>query len=460
MTNRVDVIWDKVSQTLKQRLNSDVYGRWIAVISPSKVAGNTLVLHVSNNFYQSWLEEHYLALIKETVNAVCGQEMKVVFEVTADQKPAFPGEPSPAADIKPLPQKKITRIGANEACLNPKYVFASFVVGSSNNFAHASSLAVAQAPGKAYNPLFVYGGAGLGKTHLIQAIGHYVLEKTRHRTTYLSCEAFMNDYVDSLTKNRMKQFHDKYRGTDLLLIDDIHFLAKTDRLQEEFFHTFNILYDAHKQIVMTSDRPVGEMTGLEQRLVSRFEWGLVTELIQPDFETRMAILRSKQQSMNIALNEDVLTFIASSIKSNVRLLEGALIRLVSFASLYNKQITIDLAEQLLHDSIERETRSPISIATIQKNTADFFDLRLADMTSAHRAQNIALPRQVAMYLCRKLTKASFPEIGTAFSKTHATVLHACRQIEKKAGHDKQFKQVILKLSKNMDKVVDKTGYKL
>lgn len=460
MTNRADFIWDKVSHVLQQRLNSEVFGRWIAVISPSKVVENTLVLHVSNNFYQSWLEEHYLALIKEAVNAVCGQEMKVVFEVTADQKPAAPSGCHAPAEIKPVLQKKNNRTGASESYLNPKYVFAAFVVGSSNSFAHASSLAVAQAPGKAYNPLFIYGGAGLGKTHLVQAIGHYVQEKTKLRTTYLSCEAFMNDYVDSLTKNRMKQFHDKYRGTDLLLIDDIHFLAKTDRLQEEFFHTFNILYDAHKQIVMTSDRPVGEMTGLEQRLVSRFEWGLVTELIQPDFETRMAILRSKQQSMRLALNEDVLNFIASSIKSNVRLLEGALIRLVSYAALYNKQITIELAEQLLHDSIERETRNPISIAAIQKITADFFDIRLADMTSSHRAQNIALPRQIAMYLCRKLTNSSFPEIGTAFSKTHATVLHACRQIDKKTGRDKQFKQLVLKLSKNMDKAVGKTGDKL
>ena len=459
MTTRADIVWHKVSQLLKQQLNGDVYARWIAVISPNRIVENTLVLNVGNNFYQSWLEEHYLTLIKEAVNTACGQEMTVVFEVTADTTaPAH--EVNPAADLRPAHQKKHTKANASENFLNPKYIFASFVVGSSNSFAHASSLAVAQAPGKAYNPLFIYGGVGLGKTHLMQAIGHYVFEKSKLRTSYLSCEALMNDYIDSLRTNRIKQFRDKYRGTDLLLIDDIHFLTGKRGLQEEFFHTFNVLYDAHKQIVMTSDRPAGEISGLEQRLVSRFEWGLVTELTQPDFETRVAILRCKQQSMNVALNEDVLNFIASSIKSNIRRLEGALIRLVSYASLYNKPITISLAEQLLQDSIGQEAKAPVSISRIQKNTADFFDIRLADMTSSNRTQNIALPRQIAMYLCRKLTNSSFPEIGTAFGKTHATVLHACRKIERKAERDRQLKQSIIKLSKCMHNNVDNADEKL
>lgn len=460
MTTKADIIWHKVSQLLKQQLNSDVFTRWIAVISPNRIAENTLFLNVSNNFYQSWLEENYLTLIKETVNTVCAQEMKVVFEVTADLKTAPSIEVGPTADLRPVHQKKNAKANANENSLNPKYIFASFVIGSSNSFAHASSLAVAQAPGKAYNPLFIYGGVGLGKTHLMQAIGHYVFEKSKLRTSYLSCEALMNDYIDALRTNRIKQFRDKYRGTDLLLIDDIHFLSKTSALQEEFFHTFNVLYDAHKQIVMTSDRPAGEISGLEQRLVSRFEWGLVTELTQPDFETRVAILRCKQQSMNVVLNEDVLNFIASSIKSNIRRLEGALIRLVSYASLYNKQITISLAEQLLQDNIEQEAKDPVSISIIQKNTADFFDVRLADMTSSRRNQNIALPRQIAMYLCRKLTNSSFPEIGTAFSKTHATVIHACRKIEGKVERDKQLKQTIAKLSKCMNNKIDNAGEKL
>lgn len=460
MTTKTDIIWHKVSQLLKQQLNSDVFTRWIAVISPNRIEENTLVLNVSNNFYQSWLEEHYLTLIKKTVNTICGQEMKVVFEVIADHKAARANEVKPAADLRPIHQKKNAKANASESSLNPKYTFASFVVGSSNNFAHASSLAVAQAPGKAYNPFFIYGGVGLGKTHLMQAIGHYVSEKSKLRISYLSCEALMNDYIDALRTTRIKQFRDKYRGTDLLLIDDIHFLTGKSGLQEEFFHTFNVLFDAHKQIVMTSDRPAAEIAGLEERLVSRFEWGQVTELTQPDFETRVAILRCKQQSMNVALNEDILTFIASSIKSNVRRLEGALIRLVSYASLYNKQINVSLAEQLLQDSIEQESKDPVSIAMIQKNTADFFDIRLADMTSSHRSQNIALPRQIAMYLCRKLTNSSLPEIGTAFSKTHATVLHAYRKIERKAEGDKQLKQTIIKLSKYMNKPVGNIGDKL
>ena len=457
---QADVIWDKVSRLLKQQLNGDVFARWIAVITPNRIIENSLILNVSNNFYQSWLEENYLPLIKDNVNAVCEQDMKVIFEVISDQGPIQQPSANPAGEIRTVSPKKNSKNVVNASSLNPKYVFAAFVVGSSNNFAHAASLAVAQSPGKAYNPLFIYGGVGLGKTHLMQAIGHYALEQSKLRVNYLSCEALMNDFIDALSAKRLKQFRDKYRGTDLLLIDDIHFLSKTDKLQEEFFHTFNVLYNANKQIVMTSDRPAGEITGLEQRLVSRFEWGLVTELTQPDFETRMAILRCKQQSMNITMNEDVLNFISSSIKSNIRRLEGALIRLVSYASLYNKPINIALAEQLLQASIDQETRPSVSIAAIQKNTADFFDIRLADMTSTHRAQNIALPRQIAMYLCRRLTNASFPEIGTAFGKTHATVMHACRMIDKKTHRDKQLKQAVAKLSKSMDNIVNSSGDKL
>lgn len=469
MTPQANIIWEKVSRILEQKLNSDVFARWIAVIAPGQIAGNSLSLQVSNNFYQSWLEENYLPLIKEAVNAVCGQKMQVIFEVSPDNKPAAAsaaarpdqaGAPANAGKAPAVAKRAPAKKNAGDNFLNPKYVFASFIIGPSNSFAHASSLAVAQAPGKAYNPLFIYGGVGLGKTHLMQAIGHYVTETAKLRASYVSCETMMNEYVEAVLKKNFAPFRNKYRGTDVLLIDDIHFLTKTERLQEEFFHTFNVLYDAHKQIVMTSDRPAGEISGLEQRLVSRFEWGLVTELTQPDFETRIAILRSKQQTMNVILAEDVINFIASCIKSNIRRLEGALIRLVSYASLYNKPINVALAEQLLQDSIEQETRPPLSIAAIQKGTAAFFDLRLADMTSINRAQNIALPRQVAMYLCRKLTNASLPEIGTAFGKTHATVLYAYRQIERKVQRDKQLKQALLKLSKSMDKNINNYAEKL
>jgi len=267
---------------------------------------------------------------------------------------------------------------------------------------------------------------------------------------YISCEALMNEYIDSLQNRRVKHFRDKYRNTDLLLIDDIHFLTKTAALQEEFFHTFNVLYDAHKQIVMTSDRPVNEISHLEQRLVSRFEWGLVTELIPPDFETRMAILRFKQQSLKIQLPEDVIVFVATHIQSNIRVLEGALIRLTSYASLYRKTgyNPVGRAPFAKHAGSGKE--EPVTLMVIQRNVAEYFDIRLADMTSAHRSQSVALPRQVAMYLCRKLTTSSFPEIGMAFGKTHATVLHACRRVNQRMEKENPLKQAVVKLTKQIE----------
>lgn len=452
MTTNVETFWSKACECLRGQLNADVYSRWIAVIVPKRMESDHLILSVSNDFYQTWLVENYLSLIQESVNRVAGRNLNVRFEVV----PAATADMTTLPEAAPAPEKSVR---SKKACskktgsvitLNAKYVFGSFVVGPSNSFAHASSLAVAQAPGKAYNPLFIYGGVGLGKTHLMQAIGHYVLTRSKARVQYLSCEALMNEYIDSLQNRRVKSFRDKYRSTDLLLIDDIHFLTRTSALQEEFFHTFNVLYDAHKQIVMTSDRPASEISGLERRLVTRFEWGLVTELLPPDFETRMAILYSKQKTLNITMDEDILTFIASNICSNIRSLEGALLRLASYASIYQKKLSIDLAESLLQSTIEHEKKEPVSINAIQRNVADYFDIRMADMTSKHRSQGVALPRQIAMYLCRSLTSASLPEIGTAFGKTHATVLHACRRINQKIKKDQQVKQSLAKLAKRID----------
>lgn len=455
-TVHLETTWPKICQALKEQLNADVYARWIAVINPRKLEADTLVLSVSNDFYQSWLEENYLPLIKEAACRICGCDLKVILEVhpeaLAAAAPADASAPKPA-DVRQSSAKSSRqgeKTGPGASLLNPKYLFASFVVGPSNEFAHATSQAVAQAPGKAYNPLFIYGGTGLGKTHLMQAIGHYVHNHSKAHVNYISCEALMNEYIDSLQNRRVKQFRDKYRNTDLLLIDDIHFLTKTAALQEEFFHTFNVLYDAHKQIVMTSDRPVNEISHLEQRLVSRFEWGLVTELIPPDFETRVAILRFKQQSLKIQLPEDVIVFIATHIQSNIRVLEGALIRLTSYSSLYRKPVTAQMAEHLLQSTLDQEKKEPVTLMVIQRNVAEYFDIRLADMTSAHRSQSVALPRQVAMYLCRTLTTSSFPEIGTAFGKTHATVLHACRSIGKRIDKDVQLKQAVVKLAKQIE----------
>jgi len=455
-TVHLETTWQKICQALKEQLNADVYARWIAVINPRKLEADTLVLSVSNDFYQSWLEENYLPLIKDAASRICGCAVKVILEVhpealsttppvEATTKKSAVDRPGSARALRP-----VERAGPGAGPLNPKYLFASFVVGPSNEFAHATALAVAQAPGKAYNPLFIYGGTGLGKTHLMQAIGHYVHGHSKAHVNYISCEALMNEYIDSLQNRRVKHFRDKYRNTDLLLIDDIHFLARTAALQEEFFHTFNVLYDAHKQIVMTSDRPVNEIPHLEQRLVSRFGWGLVTELIPPDFETRMAILRFKQQSLKIQLPEDVIVFVATHIQSNIRVLEGALIRLTSYASLYRKPVTAQLAEHLLQSTLDQEKKEPVTLMVIQRSVAEYFDIRLADMTSAHRSQSVALPRQVAMYLCRTLTTSSFPEIGMAFGKTHATVLHACRRVGQRIEKDTQLKQAVVKLAKQIE----------
>lgn len=451
MTTQVETLWHQACQHLQGQLNPDVYARWIAVINPKQFDGEKLILSVSCDFYQTWLEENYLALIKEAVGRAHGHELQVQFEVT----PAGAMDAPTPVDEQPMTRrpdrsKKIRGGGAKaEIRLNPKYVFDSFVIGPANSFAHASSLAVAQAPGKAYNPLFIYGGVGLGKTHLMQAIGHYALTQSKSRVHYLSCETLMNEYIDSLQNRRVKQFRDKYRSAHLLLIDDIHFLAKTSALQEEFFNTFNVLNDAHKQIVMTSDRPAGEIAGLEKRLVTRFEWGLVTELLPPDFETRMAILRSKQKTLKVLLPEDVLTFVATHICSNIRSLEGALLQLTSYTAIYQKTMSTELAESLLQNIIEQEKKEPVSINMIQRGVADYFDIRMADMTSKYRSRGVALPRQIAMYLCRSLTTASLPEIGRAFGKTHATVMHACRCINQKIKQDQQVKQSIIKLSKQI-----------
>lgn len=452
MTATVENIWGNVSNALQKRLNPDTYSHWIGVIKPSRIESSTLVLSVSNDFYLWWLEEHYLLLINETIAATCGKDFCVRLEVDR----SLPEPDTTIQKIASALKKQICstktkpRSPASGTMLNPKYVFDSFVVGPSNSFSHASSLAVAQAPGKAYNPLFLYGGIGLGKTHLMQAIGQHVLTRSNASVCYLSCETMLNEYINSLQNKNTDAFRKKYRTTDVLLIDDVHFLAKKDGLQEEFFHTFNQLFNARKQIVMTSDRPASEISGLEKRLVSRFEWGLVADLGPPDFETRVAILRSKQQPLNIVLPEEIITFIASHIRSNIRRLEGALTRVTSYASICGKPITMALVEEQLQSFIEQEKTEPATIPAIQRKVADYFDVRVADMTSKYRTSAITLPRQIAMYLCRTMTTASFPEIGAAFEKTHATVLYAHRMIEKRRSADPQLNQIVTKLSKQLD----------
>ncbi len=435
-------VWKEACAYLAGVLPKDVFDRWISVIQAESMKDDTLVLSVANDFYQSWLEENYLPLIRQALAAVTGGEYTIRFHVDPGQKIA----PARNPEALPYRQKREGRSRLlkpkDSLALNPKYTFDLFVVGSSNSFAHAAAMAVAQSPATAYNPLFIYGGVGLGKTHLMHAIGHHVAGQGKLEVCYTTCETLLNDYVEALQNKDGTGFRKKYRGVDMLLIDDIQFLAGRERLQEEFFHTFNALHESHKQIVLTSDRPVRELSGLEPRLSSRFEMGNVAELEAPDVETRMAILRKKEQQLGLRLADDVILYMAENIRSNIRQLEGALIRVASYASLHRKELTIELAEHLLRDAIDQERHEALTIETVQRAVAEFYDIRLGDMTSKQRPQSVAFPRQVAMYLCRSMTQNSLPTIGNAFGRNHATVLHACKVVNEKIKVDGAFRQTV------------------
>jgi len=448
-------LWKDACRDLQSLLHPDVYGRWIAVIRPAGMEGDTLTVHVDNNFYQSWLEDNYVPLITEALSRAAGRPVNVRIEVSACEQAAPAQEAETGAALSaeaPKPRQareRHSRFGRQEPILDPRYTFATFVIGPSNSFAHAASLAVAQAPARAYNPLFIYGGTGLGKTHLMQAIGHHVLATSRSVVCYINSETLLNEYIDALQKGSVVSFRKKYRSADLLLIDDIHFLAGKKQLQEEFFHTFNALFDAHKQIVMTSDRPAAEIANLEERLVSRFEWGLVTELEPPDLETRIAILRSKLAQAKGTLKDEIILFIAEKIRSNVRRLEGALIRTLSYSSLTGQPMTIESLSNLLRDLLEEESKEEVTFEAIQRAVAEHYDVRLADMTSKRRPRSVALPRQVAMYLCRRLTRSSLPDIANAFGKTHATVLHACRSIQDRMDVDANLRKGVTSIAEKL-----------
>ena len=418
-------------------MRPDEFNRWIAIIHPVALQGDTLVLSVDNDYYQTWLEDNYLSLIVDALRSTGASENLVIrFEVqstdaVSDSLPLPSPDDASAqpAERARAPRNRRQRAATLNTALNTKFTFEEFVIGPSNSFAHAAALAVASAPGHAHNPLFIYGQTGLGKTHLMQAIGHRVVQSPGHSVAYVSCETLLNEYIESLQTRKTAEFRNKYRSVDMLLVDDIHFLAGKERLQEEFFHTFNALYDARKQIIMTSDRPANEITGLVPRLVSRFEWGLVTELERPDFETRLAILRYKQTRAKVQLADEILTFIAENVKSNVRSLEGALLRALSFTSLNSSPLTLDSLRNLIKDLLNKEKQEDLTFDDIQRTVAEHFDIRMTDMSSKRRPRSVALPRQVAMYLCRRLTRASLPEIANAFGKTHATILHGCRSIQ-------------------------------
>jgi len=431
-------------------LSADTYNLWFAPLHVCDHDHNAIVLEVANDFCEVWLKDNYMSLLQDVVALAAGRQLPVKFKVGAAT--AAPAKAlAPAVSQKPV-EPPVERTGGSvEVSFNPKNTFETFVVGNNNNFAYAAAQAVAQSPGKSYNPLFLYGGVGLGKTHLLHAIGQYVAShKKNARVAYVSSEKFTNEYIDGIQNNQLARFRKKYRQTDVLLIDDIQFLAGKERIQEEFFHTFNALHEGHKQIVLTCDRPASEIANLEQRLVSRFEWGLVTDLQPPDVEMRLAILRKKAQLMAVQLPEEILNFLANRIRTNIRRLEGALIRVASYASLTGKKLSLEIVEGLLREILHEEGRYSIGIETIQKKVAEHFDIRLADMTSKRRPENIAFPRQVAMFLSRQMTESSLSAIGEAFGgRDHGTVLHACRLVKDRMEIDANVRQVVSYLEKQL-----------
>lgn len=435
-------------------LSADTYKLWFEALRANGLEGNSLVLEVSNDFCEVWLKDNYMGLLQDVVALAAGKQLQIKFKVgisngTPAQAAVAPAAtaPKPRA-VEPAAERATQHSDLN---FNPKNTFDTFVVGNNNNFSYAAALAVAQAPGKSYNPLFLYGGVGLGKTHLLHAIGqHVVNNKKGARVAYVSSEKFTNEYIDAIQNNLLVKFRRKYRQTDVLLIDDIQFLAGKERIQEEFFHTFNALHESHKQIVLTCDRPASEIQNLEHRLVSRFEWGLVTDLQPPDIEMRLAILQKKAQIMGVTLPEEIMNFLANRIRTNIRRLEGALIRVASYASLTGKKLSIEVVEGLLREVLHEEGRFSISIEVIQKKVAEHFDIRLADMTSKRRPENIAFPRQIAMFLSRQMTESSLSSIGEAFGgRDHGTVLHACRLVKDRMEVDPSVRQVVSYLEKQL-----------
>jgi chromosomal replication initiator protein len=446
-----DQVWGAAQEKLRSMLNGEIFNLWFAPLKATGLNQEVLTLEVANDFCEFWLKENYSDLLLEVLAKSSGVPLKLSFHVNPGSTPISKAVDPLLPVLAPTVAEQETNDPTRNQIFNPRNTFDTYVVGSNNTFAHAAAMAVAQAPGRSYNPLFVYGGVGLGKTHLLHAIGHYVVNhKKGARVTYVSSEKFTNEFIDGIQNNQLVRFRKRFRQTDVFLIDDIQFLAGKERIQEEFFHTFNTLHESHKQIVLTCDRPASEIPGLEQRLVSRFEWGLVTDLQPPDIETRLAILRKKEKIMGVELAEEVLNFLAQRIRTNVRRLEGALVRVASYTSLTGKKLTMEGIENLLHEVLHEEGRYTITIATIQRKVAEHFDLRLADMASKRRPENIAFPRQIAMYLARQLTESSLNSIGEAFGgRDHGTVLHACRLVKDRMQVDPHVRQVVTHLEKQL-----------
>ncbi len=458
-------LWDKILASLQQKVNSQSFNTWLKPTQQLSLADGTLQVEVPSLLFVDWINKNYLSLIAQSTQELALGDLNVHFtsrQRAAAAAPAAGTNTRAAAPADSTPRQRAFRVqaaapapGAVERAsapvpahppitgLSPRYTFGSFVVSSSNQLAHAAALAVAEQPSSAYNPLFIYGGVGLGKTHLMHAIGNQVsraMPGLRH--LYISTETFMNELINSIRFEKTLDFKDRYRNVDLLLIDDIQFLAGKERTQEEFFHTFNALYESQKQIVLTSDCPPRDIPTLEERLRSRFEWGLIADIQPPDLETKIAILKKKAEAENVRLDEEVALFISSRIRSNIRELEGSLIRLIAFASLTGRAIDLEMARETLKDLIDDRGRS-VTIEAIQKFVANYYHLRVTELKARNNSKHISFPRQVAMYLSKRLTDKSLPAIGAQFGgKHHSTVIHALRKIEGMRERDKEFDRIL------------------
>ncbi|QSZ27370.1 chromosomal replication initiator protein DnaA [Aceticella autotrophica] len=440
MYNDCFQLWNKIFDILKNELTLTSYNTWLVHLKPIIFIDNTLILSTPNIFTKNIINGRYIEVIYNAARRAINTniEIKIISEDEEEYN-----------QIKKSIQEKSNDTSLTSTTLNPKYTFDTFVVGNSNKLAHAACLAVAQSPAKAYNPLFIYGGVGLGKTHLMHAIGHFAIShKSNMKIMYVTSETFTNELVNSIKDDKNEEFRNKYRNMDILLIDDIQFIAKKERTQEEFFHTFNTLHEANKQIIVSSDRPPKEIPTLEDRLRSRFEWGLIADIQPPDYETRIAILKKKAQNDNLEIPDDVLAYIAEKIPSNIRELEGALIRIVAFSSLTKANIDTELAKDALKDLISNKTRQ-ITIKLIQEEVCKFFNIRYEDFKSKKRTKTIAYPRQMAMYLSREMTDLSLPKIGEEFNKDHTTVIHAYEKISNDIKNDDTLKKQIDELKKRI-----------
>jgi len=429
-------VWSKVIDSLKERVGQQNFDIWIKPIHFISMVGETVELEVPNRFFKDWIHEHYSSHIQEALSLLTQQPCLVKFRIRNEKDFSLP----------PLQTNDLLATPPFQTIFNPKYTFDNFVVGASNQFANAACLAVANSPAKNYNPLFIYGGVGLGKTHLLQAIGNHILQHhvlpDVKKTRYITSEEFTNEVINSIRYEKMDEFRNKYRKMDILLIDDIQFIAGKERTQAEFFHTFNSLYEARKQIVVTSDKFPKDIPDFEERLRSRFEWGLIADIQPPDIETKVAILKKKAEHENIPIPNDVAFFLASQIDSNIRMLEGCLIRVGAFASLNKTPIDIQLAKEVLKNIIKPKEEL-ISIDVVQKVVSNYFNIKISDLKVKRKYKNYVVPRQIAMYLSRKFTNASLLEIGEKFGgKDHSTVLHSIKKVEEKISKENSFKEII------------------